>query len=975
MTKNYKYNAFFSYAHEDKLTVSRLQNSIENKIKIFFVIKKLRIFRDELDHKHSEGLPKSIKSGIDSSEFLVIFISLCSKKSRWVNDEISHWTETKRDHNKIILILLEGKLSFQTNLVLGKKTYTPVSIILPIVLTNMSFDEEIIFVDLRIHPNEGTKEREIIFFEKTEEIVARLKKLSVRELRGDDRKRLLTFISFSFIITLSFGVIAWYALVSADNAKLEANNAKSLYWVSESRNLNYIQSLRLLVEAKKIASTSTINQIDNELNKIFNSSNEHNFNDKLQFIDYHSEFSLDSKWFVYTSFENSVSILNLEDCTSSIIYESKNSKITDISFLSNSKFIYISYKSVAEDESLENNYAYLYDIDRKKGIALSNQPILNILFSEDGNWLYVQEGESRFILWDLIKRSRVKAFNTSTCPDFPESVINDKGRLIISSLNAENTEAKYQIKEYSKDGNWLIVSNHMLVSPVTKVINTKTKEIKLTLLNDELTTERGFSIDNNFYYSRNDDYGFKIFDLRINGSITFDKFKSYKILTTNKSKVMSLFNKEDHFLAWFSLNGEWIKSQNNHNYNIFNLKTGKRPAFLRNENDFREISFSEDNKYLVTIDHKNLCKIWELASGKFIAIDYFKNGEPITRVGLSPDNRWLCVGDDYGLHELYNISSKSKPDFINTDKHIMNITFSANCRWVKVGYSNESRLYNLESTSFIEPVFTFNSDIKKYKFSETNRYCTVITNDSIVLWTLKGDHFSLLSSTVENSTVSYIEFSNDKKLSITFNTEAETKSMGYRDAYQKTWDLKTNRELKTKQYLDGSGMIEYEKDYPYFSRNKKWKATKGYSDDDSDVIDGSGVIQVFDNKSKKKLGFLSNLLNISDVDFTFDSKYLSIVDKHCVSTWDLDTGKNILNVWVTSDNPKISYGGERDLYIFAGSSIIKMNIHNQRGNYFSFGDKSPFNYSSDEIYEWIKTFGNKYLLPLDGAIKKKYDIK
>jgi hypothetical protein len=93
-----------------------------------------------------------------------------------------------------------------------------------------------------------------------------------------------------------------------------------------------------------------------------------------------------------------------------------------------------------------------------------------------------------------------------------------------------------------------------------------------------------------------------------------------------------------------------------------------------------------------------------------------------------------------------------------------------------------------------------------------------------------------------------------------------------------------------------------------------------------------------------------------------------------VKTYETATGKLIQTLWLNKVPTQVQIIDNRYLYVTVGKAIVKADLQTQQGNLMSYGDGEELDYHYEEIQEWIKVFGDKYLLPLDEEIKKKYGI-
>lgn len=114
----WQFRAFISYSHADKTHARKLHRRLET----YRLPKRLRetaptlendgrlgkVFRDREDFAASEDLSESIKSAIAASQALIVLCSPRSKRSRWVEDEISLFRQLHPDR-PILAAIIDGE--------------------------------------------------------------------------------------------------------------------------------------------------------------------------------------------------------------------------------------------------------------------------------------------------------------------------------------------------------------------------------------------------------------------------------------------------------------------------------------------------------------------------------------------------------------------------------------------------------------------------------------------------------------------------------------------------------------------------------------------------------------------------------------------------------------------------------------------------------------------------------------------------
>src|SRR5215203_5870616 len=99
----YRYQAFISYAHEDKNTVEWLRRLLSR----FWVPWKgrRRIFLDQESLRAGGGLSGSLRDALRESRFLIVCCSKNSTESSWVNLEVDEFLESHPAENVLACLV------------------------------------------------------------------------------------------------------------------------------------------------------------------------------------------------------------------------------------------------------------------------------------------------------------------------------------------------------------------------------------------------------------------------------------------------------------------------------------------------------------------------------------------------------------------------------------------------------------------------------------------------------------------------------------------------------------------------------------------------------------------------------------------------------------------------------------------------------------------------------------------------------
>lgn len=115
MTSTWRYKAFISYAHKDASWARWLHHRLESykppvvRGESRTLLHPLKpVFRDRDELPASGHLGPLLTDALEQSEFLIVLCSPTSARSRWVNQEIEHFRETRGAEN-ILALIVDGE--------------------------------------------------------------------------------------------------------------------------------------------------------------------------------------------------------------------------------------------------------------------------------------------------------------------------------------------------------------------------------------------------------------------------------------------------------------------------------------------------------------------------------------------------------------------------------------------------------------------------------------------------------------------------------------------------------------------------------------------------------------------------------------------------------------------------------------------------------------------------------------------------
>ncbi len=868
-------------------------------------------------------------------------------------------------------------------------------------------------------------------------------------------------------------------------ARIATNNATALYWSAEANKYNPIQSIRLLEKAyTKTNDTNVLQTIKDQINTIFNQSNNHQWREINRFFSFQdfldskneiikfnreniskivingafsdtkdsrfvikgedfirTQYSSDGKWVVAYYKDNSCKIFSSSTKTiPSFLKESK--RILFASFSNDSKLL------VTTDES---NLTKVWGVDTGNILDIFEyNNVYEVSFSPKNEWLIIKKYDNgsytTLILKDLLE-------TRSGLSDIFK--INDlEYTLVVRNIQTTN-EMKFLGSEkgikhisFSSDNQWLITIDKI---NTIKIWNIVTGKLVNFLMKDKNINDAFFSPDGKWI-------------------VTTDKSNNIKILELATGEQLGfLMNEKDINKVIFSADSKWLLTKNEKQYRIWEVETGRLHNFLDDEKKMKSVMFSVDSKWLITQDKDKITKVWELGTdkeaeflkeetniedilfsldgkllltkGKMIKIweiaekiDYnlFSDEQNINDISFSPDSKWLITRDENLNPKVWSVDKGQQADFLKKEATISGATFSPDSKWLITRDKNlNPKVWSVDKRQQVD-FLKEKTTISDATFSPDSKWLvTTDSSDIVKVWLVeKGQQAAFLK---EEATITDATFSPDSKWLVTTDTSdivtVWSVDKGQQVAFLKEeatitdatfspdskWLITTDHNQNAKvwsveKWIMYDFLRQEKKVYhPTFSPNSKLLVTRGdivggffkiwsvengmlynFLKDEKNIIDGTfsqdtkwllttyylsrGIAKIWSVEKGIQADFIKDEKNISSVIFSQDSKLLSISTNHQVKTYEIATGKLIQTLWLNKIPTQVDIIDNRYLYVTVGKAIVKTDLQTQQGNLMSYGDGEPLNYKFEEIQAWIKVFGDKYLLPLDEELKKKYGV-
>lgn len=211
---------------------------------------------------------------------------------------------------------------------------------------------------------------------------------------------------------------------------------------------------------------------------------------------------------------------------------------------------------------------------------------------------------------------------------------------------------------------------------------------------------------------------------------------------------------------------------------LWELSTGREVrTFFGHEGSVNCIDFSSDGKLMITSSGDHTAKIWDVVSGSEL---YSTEPEEkiLTAAAFSPDTKYFITAGYPGVAKIRDMNTKKvvKEIEVNADQgggYGINLAFSPDGKWLAIGEDN--RVANIYSTANWEKKFSFNHSegwcggcATWTTFSHTSQYLFMASNNGPVKkYSLtSGDLLATYSDKIEEDLSSLLVSADDKHLSV-----------------------------------------------------------------------------------------------------------------------------------------------------------------------------------------------------------------
>jgi hypothetical protein len=179
--------------------------------------------------------------------------------------------------------------------------------------------------------------------------------------------------------------------------------------------------------------------------------------------------------------------------------------------------------------------------------------------------------------------------------------------------------------------------------------------------------------------------------------------------------------------------------------NIFYTLIAKHDdVFAKQEDAIIAVSFSPDNKYILTGSGDGTARLWDL-EGNLIKIFIGHSGY-VNSVAFSSDGQSILTGSSDRSARLWNISGKVIRDFKGHSMSVNSVAFSPDGKEILTGSKDRTaRLWDLNG-NVLQEFKGHSSAIMSVAFSPDGQHILTGSSDSTArLWNLKGKQLKVLT--------------------------------------------------------------------------------------------------------------------------------------------------------------------------------------------------------------------------------------
>ena len=717
-----------------------------------------------------------------------------------------------------------------------------------------------------------------------------------------------------------------------------------------------------------------------------------------------TEFSPDSKWIIILNEDRSIDLWDLTHAKIRYFFDEKK-PMRNATFSPGGRWVMITFDSLAACV-----------VDTRSGEAheflKQEQQVTDGGFSADDKWLYTANENFRYRIWEVatgIPHDFLKDYN-----DVLKASFSDDSKWIMTwgdetkvwSLSSEKTHFSLSDSShitnaaFSHDSQWILTQHEDSTAKVWSVLSGE----KRNFLNSEKRINRAyFSPDSRWIVTKSADKTRTVWDVVSGTKHDFlnDESQIDDVVFSSDSRLLITKHKNQTAKKWkldlntfpdtgnyekqlnkfsgISGDEKWIITTNNLNqFKVSKSASGELPHFLINEKQIRYATVSPDSKWIIT-KNDSATKVWHSDSGSFR--DFLRNENQIKQIDFSPDSKWMVTKDAKNASKVWELESGKSPNFLS--ETIEDVAFSSDSRYLITTVSSESKVWEL-ATGKVPNFLKDESEMRGARFSEDSQLLVTVDDSSnVYLWRvgnskknkfLKG--YYRYSNAIFSRDNKWIALQNTKGEVDIFSLESKNPNdvLKYEDeilqvsfSQDSRWMITTDDHRAKIWSLNQRKLHDLSKNDvkiqdAVFSYDGKWVIATNRNE----------TVDVFEMNSGERPDFLRDKQLLNAI-VSRDGRILVIRTKYFVESFELPSGKPLLQLYFNGTPTDIKLVNDKTLYIIADNQIIKADPYSKK-HFFRFISKEKMTYTYNEIKEWMNLFGDQFLDPLSDETRERYGV-
>jgi WD40 repeat protein len=278
----------------------------------------------------------------------------------------------------------------------------------------------------------------------------------------------------------------------------------------------------------------------------------------------------------------------------------------------------------------------------------------------------------------------------------------------------------------------------------------------------------------------------------------------------------------------FSPDGRTLATAAKDMVRLWEAATAKEIATLRSQESLVfSVAFSPDGRTLATGSDDNTTRLWEVASGVEIAAlrGHEEGPEPplvpklegVTSIVFSPDGRMLATGADYNTTRLWEVASgreiavlrgheeRDKQPLLAKLEHVTSVAFSPDGRTLATGSAdNTARLWEVATAREIATLRGHDDQVSSVTFSPDGR----------TLATGSWDNTARLWEVASAEEITTLRGGHERPVdSLAFSPDGGILATGSTDRTVRLWDVVTAKEIVVlRGHQEGVGFVAFSPD-------------------------------------------------------------------------------------------------------------------------------------------------------------------